>query len=83
MKAVNIHDAKTQFSKLIQRVESGESIVISRAGRPVARLVPEVKPELPRKLGEDTGQIWMSEDFDAPLPPEILAGFMGGTDKDE
>jgi prevent-host-death family protein len=65
---VNIHEAKTHFSKLIERVRAGEEIVIAKAGRPVAKLVPiEPKPRR-RPLGLDKGKIWMSPDFDAPMP---------------
>lgn len=65
---MNIHEAKTHFSKLIEEVERGEEIVIARAGKPVAKLVP-VGAEPPRRvLGQLKGQIWMSDDFDDPLP---------------
>jgi len=65
---VNIHEAKTHFSKLIEEVERGEEIVIARAGKPVAKLVPVEADPPPRKLGFLKGQIWISEDFDDPLP---------------
>ena len=78
---VNIHEAKTHFSKLLQRVASGEEITIANAGMPVARLVP-IKPNgNKRKLGADNGLITIADDFDAPLPEEILAGFLGATPK--
>jgi prevent-host-death family protein len=67
---VNIHEAKTHFSKLIEEVERGEEIVIARAGKPVAKLVPIEAEPPPRKLGFLKGQIWMSDDFDDPLPWE-------------
>ncbi len=73
---VNIHQAKTHLSRLLQRVALGEEITISKAGVPVARLVP-VQAKGKRPLGLYKGQIWMAEDFDAPLPPDILAGFLG------
>jgi prevent-host-death family protein len=69
---VNIHDAKTHFSKLIERVRLGEEIVIAKAGRPVARLVPVVPDARGRKPGSAKGQIVMADDFDAPLPDDIL-----------
>ena len=75
---VNIHKAKTHFSKLIQRVEGGEAVTIARAGVPVARLVPAEKKQGTRPLGFARGQLWVADDFDAPLPPEILAQFYGG-----
>jgi prevent-host-death family protein len=75
---VNVHEAKTNFSKLLQRVALGEEVIIAKAGVPVARLVP-IKPATQgkRPLGFLKGEIWMSDDFDAPLPPDILAGFLG------
>jgi prevent-host-death family protein len=74
---INVHEAKTNFSRLLQRVEAGEEITIARAGVPVARLVP-IEPKMAkRKLGIDRGRIWIADDFDAPLPDDILAGFLG------
>lgn len=74
---VNIHEAKTHLSRLLQRVAGGEEITIARAGAPVARLVA-VKPRRgPRPMGMDRGRIWISEDFDAPLPDDVLALFEG------
>jgi prevent-host-death family protein len=72
---VNVHEAKTNFSKLLQRVAAGEEITIARAGVPVAKLVPAQPRREKRKLGIDEGKIYIAEDFDAPLPDEILAGF--------
>jgi prevent-host-death family protein len=72
---VNIHEAKTRFSQLIERVERGEEVVIARAGKPVARLVP--LNGRPRDLGRMRGRIRVADDFDAPLPAEVLAGFTG------
>ncbi len=83
LKAVNIHEAKTHFSKLLHQVEGGEEITISRAGVPVARLVPIRSGKPTRDLGLWNGQIWMSDDFDGPLPPEIQAYFNGGMDDDD
>jgi prevent-host-death family protein len=77
MTTVNIHDAKTQFSKLIARVQRGEEVVIAKAGRPVARLVPAVSPALPRQPGSARGELWVHDDFEAPLPEELLAAFEG------
>ena len=74
--SVNVHDAKTHLSRLLERVEHGEEIVIARAGKPIARLVPfERSPAGKRPLGLYKGQIWMSEDFDEPLPWQIFPGF--------
>ena len=65
---VNIHEAKTQLSKLLKRVQEGETVVIARAGRPVARLVPYQSPPAVRTPGHDAGKIELAADFDAPLP---------------
>ena len=67
-KAVNIHEAKTHLSRLIERVEAGEEITIARAGRPVAKLVPYVRSAEPRKLGLWRGKVVINPDFDDPLP---------------
>jgi prevent-host-death family protein len=74
-KPVNIHDAKTHLSRLVERVEAGEEVTIARAGRPVARLVPLRAPR-PRVLGALRGQIRLVADFDAP--DEILVGLFEG-----
>jgi prevent-host-death family protein len=77
---VNIHQAKTHFSRLLQRVAAGEEVVIARAGVPVARLVAvEPKKGNIRPLGMDEGRIWIADDFDAPLPDDLLKEFYGGT----
>ena len=74
MDQVNIHAAKTQFSKLIARVQNGEEIVIAKAGRPVARLVPASR--LARRVpGTSRHLLTIREDFDDPLPSEILKHF--------
>ena len=77
---VNVHEAKTHFSKLLQRVMCGEEVVIAKAGRPVARLVPYAGPTSPRVPGRYAGQIHVAEDFDAPLPEDVVALFEGGGD---
>jgi len=76
---VNIHQAKTHLSRLLHRVAAGEEITIARAGVPVARLVAiEKKPAKKRPLGMDRGKIWIADDFDAPLPDDLLKSFYGG-----
>ena len=75
MKPVNIHEAKTHFSRLVERAERGEEIVIARAGRPVVRLVP-IDQRRERTLGGDRGRVVIADDFDAPLPPEMLSAFL-------
>jgi prevent-host-death family protein len=77
MKQVNIHEAKTQFSRLLRRVAAGEEITIMNRGVPVARLVPVPAPEPMRKLGAYRGTLKITDDFDAPLPDEILDLFEG------
>jgi len=74
---VNIHKAKTNFSRLLQRVADGEEVTIARAGVPVARLVRVEPPTGRRSLGMDTGSVVMDTDFDAPLPPDMLSLFLG------
>jgi prevent-host-death family protein len=74
MKEVNVHEAKTHLSRLLNRVASGEEIVISRGGKPIARLVPIGIP-VARQLGRDQGVFTVPEDFDQPLPEDLLAEF--------
>ena len=76
---VNIHEAKTHLSRLLQRVAAGEEVIIARAGVPVARLVAvEPKKKKIRPLGMDRGRVWVADDFDAPLPDHLLKEFYGG-----
>ena len=75
MKEINIHEAKTHLSRLLARVAAGEEIVIARAGKPVARLVPYGPDQAERIPGQDAGRVVIATDFDAPSPDEILAGF--------
>jgi len=65
---INIHEAKTHLSRLLQKVAEGEEVVISRAGVPVARLVAVGPKDGKRPLGVDRGRIWMADDFNAPMP---------------
>lgn len=69
-----MHEAKTTLSRLLRRVAGGEEIVITRGGHPVARLVP-VQTRRRRVLGRDAGRVRIAEDFDAPLPADVLADF--------
>jgi prevent-host-death family protein len=62
---VNVHEAKTHLSRLLERVAEGEEIVIGKAGKPVARLVPYQASQEPRKPGALKGQIWMADDWDS------------------
>ena len=80
----NIHEAKTHLSKLIERAENGEEVIIARAGIPVVKLVRVEDSKVPRKPGLLKGKIWMSDDFDDE-DPEINAMFEGkySTDFDD
>jgi prevent-host-death family protein len=64
---VNIHEAKTHLSRLVERVEAGEEILIARGGRPVARLVPVGRRTRPRELGIWQGEVWVAPDFDESM----------------
>ena len=77
VRTVNIHAAKTQLSRLVEDAAKGEEIVIAKAGKPVARLVAlaDVRPK--RRLGGLAGKVQIPEDFDAPLPDDILDAFEG------
>ncbi len=71
---VGVHQAKTHLSKLLKRVAAGEEVVITRSGEPVARLVP-IADMRPRRLGIDRGVFSVPDDFDDPLPDEVLRSF--------
>lgn len=75
MQTINIHEAKTHLSKLLVRVSAGEEIIIAKAGKPLARLVAWNEPVLTRRPGLDRGKFQVPDDFDAPLPSEILDDF--------
>ena len=72
---VNVHEAKTHLSRLLNRVAAGEEIVIAKAGKPVARLVPLSPANKTRTLGLDAGLVEISADFDEALPDDVLAEF--------
>lgn len=74
MSEVGVHEAKTHLSRLLRRVAAGEEIVITSGGRPAARLVPIDVPG-PREIGFDSELIDVSEDFDDPLPDDVLDAF--------
>lgn len=76
---VNIHDAKTHFSKLLERVARGEEVVIARAGHPIARLVAYAPPSGTRRSGAWRGLVRIGAEFDAPLPAE-WASALGSPD---
>jgi prevent-host-death family protein len=75
MISVNVHEAKTHLSRLLERVAAGEEILISKAGKPMAKLTPLSKPQVNRVPGLDKGAIEIPDDFDAPLPDDLLQLF--------
>jgi len=72
---VNIHEAKTHFSSLLAKVGKGEEVIISKAGKPIARLIPIEEKPIKRDAGSARGRITIAEDFDAPLPESVLNSF--------
>ncbi len=74
MTTVNIHEAKTRLSQLLADAARGEEIIIAKAGKPVARLVP-IEGAARRQLGKDRGLFEVPDDFDAPLPDDLLRAF--------
>ncbi len=72
---VNIHEAKTHFSKLINQALSGDEVIIARDGKPLIRLVPYAEKAQVRRGGQFKGLIEIADDFDAPLPEELLKIF--------
>ena len=75
---VSLYEAKTHLSHLVDRALRGDHVVITRHGRPVARLVPAARARATRRLGALRGKIRVAADFDAPLPDDVLASFEGG-----
>jgi prevent-host-death family protein len=79
MTTINIHAAKTQLSRLVDQAAAGEEIIIAKAGKPIARLTSlGAKAELPkRRAGLLAGKLVIPDDFDAPLPDDLLDAFEG------
>lgn len=77
MDPVNIHEAKTRLSKLIEAVEAGEEIILARAGKPVAKLVPLSMPKVVRTPGLMKGKFEIPDSFFDPLPDDLLDYFEG------
>ncbi|WP_029050320.1 type II toxin-antitoxin system Phd/YefM family antitoxin [Cupriavidus sp. amp6] len=75
MHMVNINEAKTHLSKLVEAVCEGEDIVIAKAGKPLVRMVPYAPQKPMRRLGGLKGKVRVSDDFDAPLPADLMAEF--------
>ena len=69
---VNIYEAKTRLSQLVERAEKGEDVIIARAGRPVARLVPFRQPAIARKPGRMRGRVRVARNFNEPLPDDVF-----------
>ena len=77
MRSINIHEAKTHLSRLVDEVSAGEEIVIAKAGKPLARLIPFRRRASRRKLGALAGRFSVPDNFDAPLPSDVLDDFEG------
>ena len=77
MRMVNIHAAKTQLSRLVEAAAAGEEIIIAKSGKPVDRLGLLAGPGRVRRLGILAGKLHVPEDFDAPLPDEVIEAFEG------
>jgi prevent-host-death family protein len=82
---INLYDAKTNLSKLVDRAAAGEEIVIAKAGKPKAKLVPLDAPRKERRIGGQNllGVTYMADDWDGPLPPEIQKYFDGESDPED
>jgi len=74
VRLINLYDAKTQLSALVEEAAAGAEIIIAKAGRPRARLVA-IKDAARRRPGKGKGKIWIADDFDAALPPDLLKAF--------
>ena len=77
METVNIYDAKTRLSQLVDKAASGEDVVVSRNGKPLVRITRLDVPKRPIRFGVFKGKVKIAADFDAPLPEEVLASFEG------
>ena len=77
METVNIYEAKTRLSQLVDKAASGEDVVVSRNGKPMVRITRLETPARRIKFGVLRGKVRVAQDFDAPLPDELLAGFEG------
>jgi prevent-host-death family protein len=75
---VNLYEAKTKLSDLVERAAAGEEIIIAKGGKPRARLGPLKADRPARRFGAGRGKVWIADDFDAPLPADLLAAFGGG-----
>lgn len=78
MLTINIHEAKTHLSRFIEKAAVGEEIIIAKAGKPIAKLVPLHSLPSPRNLGMFKGQLSVPEDFDAALSEDVAMQFQNG-----
>jgi prevent-host-death family protein len=77
MEAVNIYDAKTRFSQLVDKAAAGEDVIVSRNGKPLVRITRLDSSRRQIQFGILEGKIIIAPDFDSPLPDEVIAGFEG------
>lgn len=77
MTTINIHEAKTHLSRLVDEVAAGAEIIIAKAGKPMARLTPIAAPAHKKRLGLLKGKVKVPDDFNAPLDDETLSTFEG------
>ncbi len=77
MRTVNIHEAKTHLSKLIEAAAHGEETIIAKAGKPTAMLIPITATKIKRRFGGLKGQVKIADDFDKPLPDNMISDFEG------
>jgi antitoxin (DNA-binding transcriptional repressor) of toxin-antitoxin stability system len=77
MKVTDIHQAEADFPKLVERAINGEEVIIAKDGKPVAKLTRWETPKATARGGQWRGKVWVSDDFDAPLPAEIQKAFEG------
>jgi prevent-host-death family protein len=82
-RTVNLYEAKTRLSKLVDEAAAGAEIVIAKAGKAKARLVPLEKARSPRRSGGWEGRLWVADDFDDDLPADVLGGFVSPPDEAE
>lgn len=82
MYSIEISEDQAAFAELLRRVLSGEEVIISQEGTPIARIVPIAEKTLPRIPGLDRGKVSIAPDFDAPLPDDVLNSFLNPTDED-
>lgn len=80
MAMFNTHEAKTHLSRLLDRVAAGEEIVIGRAGKPVAKLIPYTEKKKPRKAGAWKGKIWLAPDWDSDETNKEIERLFHGKD---